>query len=254
MLTVFSSTGCIRCKIVKGYLMEHGIPYAEHDVTTEEGKAAFREFYHARRASVKRDAQGIFFPVVQDGEAIVQDAGPCLARFIAGEKLSEQIAPSNLGHGWTGISLPLLPDSLEKAFCEVVSLMKKGGLQIEASTAGANPRLLEHLLSNRLIDRLKFEIKPEVDEMFLSMSLEAAAKHISEIDFRLYLDIADLFDAGGQPPSASACGALAERIRKSAGTGNMSFTLSCSSPQPLNLFPYRTAARRWLPKADIASK
>ena len=101
-VTVFSSTGCIRCDIVKNYLRNRDLPFVEHNIKTDDGNDVFKQFYREHRSQVRRDENGIFFPVVLDGTRVVQDAGVSLAWFICGNALDAAITPSNLGHGWIG--------------------------------------------------------------------------------------------------------------------------------------------------------
>ncbi|MBP3731469.1 MAG: hypothetical protein J6I40_08385 [Mailhella sp.] len=253
MITVFSSTGCIRCKIVKSYLKDHDFPFTEHDVKTEEGKNAFREFYRTHRSSVRRDEQGIFFPVVEDGDAIVQDAGPSLGWFIGGAELSQIFLPNNLGHGWTGVNVIPYRTETEIHFVEICRLMKKGGLNIEAVTEGANPKLLDVLLEQKLIDRLTFKVIPGFENENFLQSITEVAKRLPGLNVNIIADIADFCDASGVMPQAPLVGKIAECVRSASTDGNIPFAICCSLSEAPNLFPYRTAARRWLPKTEIVN-
>ena len=258
MVTVFSSTGCIRCRIVKAYLTEHGIAYKEYDVKTVEGSAAFKMFYREHRASVHRDAQGIFFPVVQDGDVIVQDAGVSLAWFMQGDRLLGYVQPNNLGHGWTG-GLRVPPASLgqNESFLELVGTLKKGGLQTEVTTDGENAALLDTLLREKLIDRLIFEIwgrkdslQPEPDHD-REESLKAAVLHAGDADIRFVMDMAWFMNHEQTVPDPAVVGKAAESVRNSTGVSNIPCVIFDSSKSVSNLFPYRTAVRRWIARTEL---
>lgn len=257
MITVFSSTGCIRCRIVKNFLRTQHRDFVEYDIKTEEGHAAFTTFYRTHRASIRRDEEGIFFPVVQDGHTIVQDAGPSLARLLSGDRLDGIILPSNLGHGWTG-GLRVLGYSpeIQRDFMTIVTLLKQGGLMTEMRTAGNNGYLLHELFCQHLVDRLIFEVRPSdadgapVAEEAHAQSLNEVSAH-PEVDIRLVIDLKHFME-GTQAPSPSFVGTLAEKIRHSLTNGTIPCTITNSADSAVNLLPYRTAVRRWLVRAEAA--
>ena len=257
MITIYSSTGCIRCRIVKDFLRTQQKEFVEYDIKTEEGNAAFKAFYRANRAHIRRDDEGIFFPIVQDEETIVQDAGPTLARLISREGLGGVILPNNLGHGWTGgLRVADFPDGINEDFLRVVTLLKRGGLMTEVRTAGNNSRLLRELLSRQLVDRLLFEVRVKdadgtpVAEEALARSLSAVAAH-PEIDTRFVVDLGNLQE-GDAPPAPAAVGRLAEKLRSYLDRGTFPCTVMNSADATLNLLPYRTAVRRWFVRAEAA--
>ena len=59
--TIFSATGCTRCKIVKSYMDDHTIVYEDHDIKAK-GKDAFNTFYRENRNAIFRGEEGIEFP------------------------------------------------------------------------------------------------------------------------------------------------------------------------------------------------
>jgi len=75
--TIFTATGCSRCKIAKKFMDEHAIPFQELDIKAE-GKDPFGQFYRNNRSSVYRGKEGIEFPVFTDGTIIRQGVGVCL--------------------------------------------------------------------------------------------------------------------------------------------------------------------------------
>ena len=63
--TIYTATGCSRCKIAKKFMDEHAIPFQELDIKAE-GKDAFGQFYRNNRSAVFRGKEGIEFPIFTD--------------------------------------------------------------------------------------------------------------------------------------------------------------------------------------------
>lgn len=251
-VVVFSSTGCIRCAIVKSYLSECNIEYKEFDIKTEQGNNEFKKFYREHRKSIYRDAEGIFFPIVWNGEKILQDAGSTLACLIAGGALNSMIAPNNLGHGWTGgISLTRGACGPGEAFIEVLERLKRGGLSIEILTDGFCSELLEAVLHRRLVDRLRFEVFVDPEDgaaiLELTESLRLACMPSALPELRLFTDIAAHKADDGSFPVPEQIAETARFIREITGNGRLPYVVvnSQAATQAANLLPYRTAARRW---------
>ncbi|MGE9985607.1 hypothetical protein [Desulfovibrio sp. SGI.169] len=254
MLTVFSSTGCIRCEIVKKYLRRESIPFTEWDVKTDEGREAFKVFYRRRRAEVRRDDRGIFFPVVLDGETVVQDAGLTLAWLLAGEALCEAVVPNNLGHGWTGgLYTGRCGSEFNAVFLRVVRLLKNGGLRTECQADGRNPALLEALLQEKLMDRLRFAVLPAADSgQDQRESLRLAGEHAHELEMIFYTDIAVRTARGGDMLSVTEVAEAARLLREATGNGALAYAVCAGAPElGVNLLQYRTAARRWQTRAEL---
>ena len=83
-ITIYTATGCARCKIVKDFMQERGITYVEKDMKAE-GKEDFQAFYKANRSAVFRGPDGIEFPIIYDGESIRQSIGAALAFYMPGK-------------------------------------------------------------------------------------------------------------------------------------------------------------------------
>jgi len=47
-ITLYSATGCIRCRIVRQFLKDRGLTYLDHDALGE-GKEAFGHFINSRQ-------------------------------------------------------------------------------------------------------------------------------------------------------------------------------------------------------------
>ena len=88
--TIFTATGCSRCKIAKKFMDEHGIPFEELDIKAE-GKDPFGQFYRNNRSSVYRGKEGIEFPVFTDGTIIRQGVGVVIAFLHAGTRLDPNV-------------------------------------------------------------------------------------------------------------------------------------------------------------------
>ncbi|MHB8073637.1 thioredoxin domain-containing protein [Desulfosporosinus fructosivorans] len=71
---LFTATGCTRCKIVKSFMVNKGIPFEEKDMKTD-GKEDFKKFYSANRGFITRGQDGVEFPVLTDGLEIRQGIG-----------------------------------------------------------------------------------------------------------------------------------------------------------------------------------
>jgi glutaredoxin len=255
-VTMFSSAGCIRCGIVKNYLEDNGIGFAEHDITSPEGNSVFKAFYREHRSRIRRDAGGIFFPVVMDADGhITQDAGCTLARFMAGGDLSGMVEPNNLGHGWIG-GLFLSRGGKEDTapFLDVLRLLKKGGLATEATSDGRHGELLQAMLTESLVDRLLFHVPcpvpespPEKSDLELSLKAAKAAQNRTELHFFL-----DVGKHGLVSPATAA--ESAKFMQETTGDNRLPLVISSGSDEDVNLFPYRTEARRWQVLADIAAR
>lgn len=251
-VTVFSSTGCIRCDIVKNYLKTQDIAYVEHDIKTEKGDETFKQFYRENRKNIRRDSKGIFFPVVLlDDGTIVQDAGSTLSKIITEGRLDSMIEPNQLGHGWTGgITLSAGSGEDSDDFLRILDIMKNGGLAVEAKTTGANYQILANALEAKLIDRLIFSIPWQNESRDgnqgeeLKNSLRVAAAASNSVDVEYLTEI----EAETMPQHV---GETARFINESTQANNLPYKLFCSQKDAPNLFPYRTAARRWQVLTDI---
>ena len=96
--TIFSATGCMRCKIVKSYMDDHAMVYEEHDIKAE-GKDAFNLFYRENRPNIYRGKDGVEFPILFTGKKIIQGVGEILAFLKAEDRLNEFVKRSDLGCG-----------------------------------------------------------------------------------------------------------------------------------------------------------
>ena len=85
-ITLYTATGCVRCRMVRQFLEERGLIYNNLDALNE-GKQPFRSFYQTNRQAIYRGAEGVEFPVYCDGNVIRQGLPAVLAYLIAGTSL-----------------------------------------------------------------------------------------------------------------------------------------------------------------------
>jgi len=95
--TLYTATGCARCKITKRYIKEHGFDFEAFDFKAK-GKDAFAKFYCANRSSIYRDRDEVAFPVFTDGSVIRQGVSVVVGYLLAGTKL-EGFVGRNVLHG-----------------------------------------------------------------------------------------------------------------------------------------------------------
>ena len=157
--TLFTATGCSRCKIARKFMDEHGIPFQEMDIKAE-GKDPFAQFYRNNRSSVYRGKEGIEFPVFTDGTAIRQGVGVVIAFLHAGTRLDSFIGRSELSHGWMdGIHVSEGDPALTDDLVRVLGYIRKNGINLQLDTDGRNSAVLDKLLAEKLGDRVLMEVK-----------------------------------------------------------------------------------------------
>ena len=161
--SLFSATGCMRCKIVKSYMNDNNIDYQEFDFKAD-GKEEFNAFYRTNRSRIFRGDEGVEFPLLFDGDRVVQGVGVIIAFFKNEALLGRSVFRSNLSHGWvSGLNITTADDGLDDRFIDVVSFLKAHGLQIQIDTDGRNSRVLGSLIEKLLIDRLVFNLNGPAD-------------------------------------------------------------------------------------------
>jgi pyruvate-formate lyase-activating enzyme/glutaredoxin len=161
--TLYTATGCSRCKIAKNFMDERGIAYRELDIKAE-GKEAFGQFYRNNRSAVFRGREGIEFPVFTDGTVIRQGVGVIIAFLHAGTRLDGFVGRSDLSHGWMdGIHVSEGEPALSNDLAAVLSYIKSNGLTLQVDTDGRNASVLERLLQENLADRVVMDLKGPLD-------------------------------------------------------------------------------------------
>ncbi len=269
--TLFTATGCPRCKIAKRFMDEHKIDYEEVDIKGE-GMHAFREFYGQNRKSVYRGKEGIEFPVYTDGTAIRQGVGVVIAYLQAGPKLDGFIGRSQLSKGWIdGLHISDGDLTMAREFVAVLSILKKSGLKLQLDTNGKNAAVLDQLLEHGIGDRVIMDVKgplalyrnvlgEEVDQKEITKSIALVPK-FPEYEFQT--TVAPIIRSKGETPEISylapeEIGETAKLIKDATGSQKHPYLLRLFDPstcmddrlKPLEelpnnaMFKYRTAARQ----------
>ncbi|MBC8440994.1 MAG: hypothetical protein H8D87_15090 [Deltaproteobacteria bacterium] len=268
--TLFSATGCMRCKIVKSYMDDHGMVYEDHDMKAE-GKDIFNGFYRKNRPDIFRGEEGIEFPILYTGEKIKQGVGEILAFLKAEDKLIEFIKRSDLSHGWiSGLNIFANDVSMGDDFLEILRYIKTHGLLIQLETDGRNSHLLETIITENLVDRLLFQLRgpAELYEVITGFSLEKEELCKSlclagkSPGYQIILSISCIPRPHGQPgyitpEEATSAAALVEQA---TGSKKHPFFIKGVAPPPdLDITPlpvsaffkYRTACRPYMVLAEI---
>lgn len=156
-ITLYTAPDCLRCKIVKAFLAEKGLPYTAVDF--KEQKDAFNAFYRANRPSIYRNPEGVEFPLLHDGQTLKQGSGEIIAYLLAGHNLEGSVTRSDLLHGWiSGLYPSLCPATHDDDYVELVRCLATGGLKIFLQPDGRRPELLERLLAAGNISRLTLNV------------------------------------------------------------------------------------------------
>ena len=153
-IQIFTAPGCQRCDIAKAFITGKGRQYDAYDFQGD-GAKDFTAFYRANRAQVFRGPEGIEFPIILDGQRVVQGVGEILAWLQAGDGLAGYVRRSELSHGWIdGLDLSAGDPARADDFLAVLASLKKGGLQIQLECDGRNPDLLQTCLDQDLAAKL----------------------------------------------------------------------------------------------------
>ncbi|MCP4722834.1 MAG: hypothetical protein GY860_25550 [Desulfobacteraceae bacterium] len=268
--TIFSATGCMRCKIVKSYMDDHAMAYEDHDIN-EFGKDVFNVFYRKNRPSIYRGKDGIEFPILFTGEKIRQGVGEILAFLKAEERLNDCVKRSDLSHGWiSGLEISANDASTNDDFLEILRYIKAHGLLVQLETDGRNAHLLETIITENLADRFIFQLRGPArlyeaiigyplknEELCNSLSLV-----VKSPEYRIILSIACL----ERPEGKSGFLTLGEATQAAAivehatGSKKHPFFIKGVVPSPeLDILPlpssaffkYRTACRPHMVLAEI---
>jgi glutaredoxin len=276
--TIYTATGCGRCKIAKKFMDEHAIPFQELDIKAE-GKDAFGQFYRNNRSAVFRGKEGIEFPIFADDTTIRQGVGVVLAYLHAGTKLDGFLGRSELSHGWMdGIHVSEGDPSLADDLITVLSYIKKNGLNLQLDTDGRNASVLEKLLERQLGDRVIMDVKGtltlyacilnrEMDPEEIKSTLRLVAKFP---EYRFQTTVAPVVrqEEGTQKiryVTPEEIVDTAKLIQEVTGSNKQPYLLRLFDPStasderlksvekmpPNALFAYRSAARRLQVLTDI---
>jgi len=268
--TIFSATGCTRCKIVKSYMDYHAIVYEDHDIKAK-GKDVFNAFYRKNRNVIFRGEDGIEFPILSTRGKIKQGVGEILAFLKAEDRLNEFVTRSDLSHGWiNGLNASGKDTSMGDDFLEILRYMKTSGLMIELETDGRNAGMLEIITSESLADRLIFKLRgpAELYEIITGYPLgnEELCTSLSLVDkipeYQIILPIACIERSGEETDflTFEEANQAAALVEKATGSKKHPFFIKKVIPPPeMDLAPlpspaffkYRTSCRPYMVLAEI---
>ncbi len=279
--TIYSATGCVRCKIAKKFMDDQGIAYEDLNIKGD-GMEAFRKFYGANRSSIHRGEEGLEFPIFTDGTEIRQGVGVVIAYLLAETKLDGFIRRSELLHGWIdGLHVSGGDPAQANEFISVLSFLKEKGLKMKLDTNGKNASLLEQLFEQGLCDRITMDIKGPaalyptlLDETVDSGEIEKSMSLVAKFpEYEFYTTIAPVIRQPGENPDISyltpeEVGETAKSIEDATGSKKHPYELRSFDPsvcederlksmEPLSsseMFKYRTAARRYMVLTEIEKK
>ena len=271
-IRIFTAPGCQRCDIAKAFMTRQGREYAAYDFQGD-GAKDFTAFYRANRAKVFRGPEGIEFPIIEDGENVVQGVGEILAWLQAGEGLAGFVSRSELSHGWIdGLDVSAGDPARADDFLGVLTSLKKGGLQIQLTCDGRNPGLLQACLDQGLADKLIVNLagpaelcrEMGIDPADLEKTIALAAGHPDHV---FQIVVGPVVRAGGEvsPLTREEVVATAALIERVTGDKKQPFLLAPFDPaatvderlrhqeptDPALLLKLRSAARRHLVLTEI---
>jgi len=270
-ITLYSATGCVRCKIARQFLNERGLKFKDYDALSE-GKQEFRSFYQEKRQNIYRGSEGIEFPIFYDGEVIRQGLPSVVAHLIGGPALNGFFKPGKLHGQWLdGIHISDGVPALGEELLEVLAYLKKQNFKIRIDTNGVHADLLASALERGLADRVVMEVKGplELYPLILNQPVDPAEieKSIALVskcsDYGFFTTIAPVARQDGDSTQISyitpaEVALTAELIKKAAGDNRQPYGLRFIDPKasggenlhtmeslPQNVhFRYRSEARR----------
>lgn len=178
--TLFTVTGCTRCKIVKRYMEEHNVSYVEKDIKVD-GKEEFQAFYKANRNAIYRGPDGIEFPVLTDACEIRQGIGVILAYLHFGKNLDGFFTVGSLHGEWIdGIHISGGNPDYASDFIEVLRYLKNNNFKLQLDTNGMNSVILEQVLMEGLGDAVVMQVIGPVGLYSLILGKEVDADDIKK--------------------------------------------------------------------------
>ena len=271
--TLFSATGCARCKIVMRCMDEQGIAYEEYDFKAE-GKNVFQQFYAANRSSVYRGPAGIEFPILTDGQVIKQGIGPALAWLKNGKALDGFFRIGVMRKEWIdGISVSSGDSNQGAAFLDVLRCLKKNAMKLVIETNGKNAAILESVMSEKLADKVIMHVLgplslyevlagERIEPQEIEQSLAAVARGC---DYQFQTEVAPVRRQSGEYSylTPGEIGETARLIEMATSSKKQPYLVKLfqtkansagTLPEPLTaqqLFPYRSAARAFQVMTEI---
>jgi pyruvate-formate lyase-activating enzyme/glutaredoxin len=277
-ITLFTATGCTRCKIAKRFMDERGVAYAEKDIKGD-GKEDFRRFYATHRKAIHRGEAGVQFPIFSHGTEIRQGLGGVLAYVQAKTGLDGFIGYGERTGGWVdGLDVSGGDPSQTDSLIAVLRFLKRNGLKLELGTHGKNAIVLEQLLEQGLGNRVVMDVKGPLSlyARILGAPVDAAEIRKTLIlvtrfpEYRFETTVAPFVPEQGESPeiryiTPDEIGKTAELIKDVTGDKRHPYVLRLFRPEhslderfksikaltQKDLFPYRTAARRHQVYAEL---
>jgi len=273
-ITIFTATGCTRCKIVKEYMDCNGIRYLEKDMKAG-GKDDFQFFYKENRSLIYRGAQGIEFPIITDGKEIRQGIGASIAFLKSGSALDGFFSVGTLRKEWVdGIHISSGSADQIDDFIAVLKYLKQSKLSLFVETNGKNSKILEQVNSQKLADAVvmkilgseeiykKLDPSIEIADIKKSMALVAQMEN-HKFEITIFPIIRDNGEISYMTPEE--VGEAAKFLEEGTGSKKNTLIIKAIDPQeatmseykalePLltnDLFVYRTKARKYQVFADI---
>jgi pyruvate-formate lyase-activating enzyme/glutaredoxin len=278
LITIFSATGCVRCRVVKQLLKERGLAFQDHDALGD-GKAAFRSFYQNNRQKIFRGPEGVEFPIFYDDEVIRQGLPAVTAHLIGGPALNGFFKPGTLHGQWLdGIWISGGAPARGEELLKVLAYLKQQNFKIRIDTNGLNADLLAAVLERGLADRVIMEVKGPLHlyDLLLQQPVDPVEieKSIGLVancrDYGFVTAIAPVVRQKNDTAQISyitpaEVAQTAELIKKAAGDSRQPYALRFIDPKaadddklrslealpPNALFKYRSEARKHQFKTEI---
>ena len=269
--TLFTASGCTRCKIAKSFMEAHDVTYVEKDIKGG-GREDFQRFYRDHRQVIHRSGEGIQFPIFSDGSEIRQGLASVAAYVMAGTELDGFVGYGDRTGDWAnGLHVSAGNMAGAKAFCGVLRFLKKNGLKLELDTDGRNAGVLERLLEESLGDRIVMTVigplslyarilEAPIDDREIQKSIHLVTRFP---EYQFETKVAPIItEAAGSAEirylTPEEIGKAAELIKEVTGDNRQPYRLrpfsleqvsderfkSLEDLTPKDLLSYRTAARR----------
>ena len=276
--TLYTVTGCTRCKIVKEFMHRNGIGYVEKDIRAD-GKEDFQNFYKVNRAAVVRGAEGIEFPIFTDGQVIRQGIGAAIAYLHSGEVLTGFFSAGILHKERVdGIHISAGNPKYAEAFVGVLRYLKSNNMKLQLETNGKNSAILQLVFSEGLADAVIMNIlgplnlygqilgeEVEMEDLIKTIALVAQFPK-----YKYQITVAPLIRNDGNPPEISCLtpeetAEIAKLIEEVTKTRQNPFFIRLFKPDDAKdeglkliasisssaLLSYRTSARAYQVLAEI---
>ena len=277
-ITLYTATGCIRCRLIRQLLKERGLTYQEYDALAE-GKEAFRSFYQTNRQKIYRGTEGVEFPLYCDGDVIRQGLPAVVAHLMAGTSLSGFFSPGRRHGQWIdGVDVSGGDPVNGKEFLEILTYLKNQGFKIQLDTNGVNADLLATVIEQNLADYIIVEVKGALDLYSLRLpqpvepaEIEKTIRAVSKFSqYHFVTTIAPIVRQPGDPPGISyltpeEVAQAAKLVQTATGDNRQPYRLRFIDPKnsnderlrtyealtPGERFKYRTQARKHQFKTEI---